>query len=58
MCALLNKVIVLILRMDSQVPSWVSENNLQATGVHFEGFFDDLEAVLDYRRILTVSMYL
>ena len=43
--------------MDSDVPSWASENNLQANGLYFEGFVDDLKAVLDYRKILTVSMY-
>jgi len=43
-----------ISRMDSDVPSWASEHNLQANGLYFEGFVDDLEAVLDYHKILTV----
>ena len=42
--------------MDSNVPSWTSENNLHANGLYFEGFVDDLEAVLDYHKILTVRM--
>ena len=39
------------------MPSWASENNLQANGLYFEGFVDDLEAVLDYHKVLTVSTY-
>ena len=32
-------------------PQWVSDNNLEATGLYYEGFVDDFESVLSKHRI-------
>ena len=39
-----------------QVAGWASENNLQTYGLYFEGFVDDLKAVLDYHNVLKVIL--
>lgn len=41
----------------AHVPNWATENNLQSNGLYYEGFVDDLESVLDYHKVLTVSTY-
>ena len=40
-----------------EVPNWATDNNLRANGLYYEGFVDDLESVLDYHKVVTVSTY-
>ena len=38
-------------------PQWVSDNNLQASGLYYEGFVDDFESVLSKHRMSTMTTY-
>ena len=40
-----------------EVPKWATDNNLRANGLYYEGFVDDLESILDYHKVVTVSTY-
>ena len=45
--------------MDAQmdVPNWATDYNLRANGLYYEGFVDDLESLLDYHKVVTVTTY-
>ena len=38
-------------------PNWATDYNLRANGLYYEGFLDDLESLLDYHKVITVTMY-
>ena len=39
------------------VSNWVTDNCLRVNGLYNEGFVDDLESLLDYHKIATVTTY-
>ena len=39
------------------VSNWVTDNSLRVNGLLNEGFIDDLESLLDYHKIATVTTY-
>ena len=45
--------------MDAQmdVPNWATDYNLRANGLYYEGFVDELESLLDYHKVVTVTTY-
>ena len=45
------------MNIQMDVPNWATDNNLQANGLYYEGFVDDLESVLDCHKVVTVTTY-
>ena len=45
------------MNIQMDVPNWATDNNLRANELYYEGFVDDLESVLDYHKVVTVTMY-
>ena len=39
------------------VSNWVTDNSLRANRLYYEGFVDDLECLLEYHKIVTVTTY-
>ena len=39
------------------IPKWATDCNLGANGLYYEDFVDDLESLLDYHKVITVTMY-